>query len=187
MALEFAYDMKGYQIIGPSWIENDERYDIIARAPGPAPNDQMRLMLQALLTERFRIKLHREKRELPVYVLLRGKNEPKLKPGQPGGTATQTGTMTEVTFKNQPISRLAGMLTARMDRPVIDMTGIEGVYDYTIETGGLGFNGQPPADPTAGPSIFTAVQDNLGLRLESQKAPIEVLVIDAADRIPVGN
>src|SRR5262249_37729082 len=98
-----------------------------------------------------------------------------------------TGTLTQVTFKNQPISRLAVMLTARMDRPVIDMTGIEGVFDYTVETSGLGFNGQPPADPTPGPSRFTTVQDNLGLRLESQKAPIEVLVIDAADRIPVGN
>ena len=79
------------------------------------------------------------------------------------------------------------MLTARMDRPVLDMTGIEGVYDYTIETAGLGFAGQPPKDPTAGPSIFTAVQDDLGLRLESQNAPIEVLVIDSARRIPTEN
>jgi len=95
--------------------------------------------------------------------------------------------MTEVTFKNQPISRLAFMLTARMDRPVIDMTGIEGVYDYTVETGGLGFNGQPPAEPAASPSIFTAVQDNLGLRLESRRAPIEVLVVDTAQRTPTEN
>jgi uncharacterized protein (TIGR03435 family) len=79
------------------------------------------------------------------------------------------------------------MLTARMDRPVIDMTDIEGVYDYTIEAGGLGFDGQPPADPTAGPSIFTAVQDNLGLRLESRRAPIEVLVVDTAQRTPIEN
>ena len=104
-----------------------------------------------------------------------------------GGTPVQSGTMTEVTFKNQPISRLAFMLTARMDRPVIDMTGIEGVYDHTVETGGLGFNGQPPAEPAAGPSIFTAVQDNLGLRLESRRAPIEVLVVDTAQRTPTEN
>ena len=187
MALEWAYDLKGYQVVGPPWIDNEERYDIIAKAPGPAPNAQMKLMLQALLTERFRMKLHREKRELPVYVLLRGKGELKLKPGDAGGQPTQVGTATQITFKNQPVSRLAGMLTARMDRPVLDLTGIEGVYDYTVETGGLGFNGQPPADPTAGPSIFTALQDNLGLRLESQKAPIDVLVIDAVQRIPTSN
>ena len=187
MALEFAYNLKRYQIFGPAWIDNEERYDIIAKAPGPAPNDQLRLMLQALLTERFRLKLHREKRELPVYVLLRGKGEPKLKPGVPGGNPSQVGTLAQIVFKNQPIARLAGMLTARMDRPVIDMTGIEGVYDFTVETGGLGFDGQPPADPTAGPSIFTAVQDNLGLRLEAQRAPIEVLVVDAAQRIPIEN
>jgi uncharacterized protein (TIGR03435 family) len=187
LVLEWAYDVKRYQIFGPPWIDNEERYDIVAKAPGPALNDQMKLMLQALLTERFRVRLHREKRVLPVYVLLRGKSEPKLKPGDPRGTPTQVGTPTEITFKNQPIARLAFMLTARMDRPVLDMTGIEGVYDYIIETGGLGFNGQPAADPTAGPSIFTAVQDNLGLRLESQRAPIEVLVIDAVQRIPVQN
>ena len=187
MALEFAYDLKPYQVVGPDWINNEERYDIIARAPGPAPNDQMRQMLQALLTERFQIKLHREKKELPVYVLLRGKGALKLKPGDPNATPTQVGSPTQIVFKNQPISRLTGMLTARMDRPVIDMTGISGVYDYTVETGGLGFNGQPPADPTAGPSIFTAIQDNLGLRLESQRAPVDVLVVDQARRVPIEN
>ena len=187
MALEFAYDLKSFQIIGPDWIQNEERYDIIAKAPGPAPNDQMRQMLQALLTERFQMKVHREKRELPVYVLLRGKGELKLKPGNPNSPPTQVGSPKEIVFKNQPIARLAGMLTARMDRPVLDMTGITGVFDYTVETGGLGFSGQPPEDPTAGPSIFTAVQDNLGLRLESQRAPVEVIVIDQVQRTPTPN
>src|SRR4030095_16181964 len=133
------------------------------------------------------MRLHREKRELPVYVLLRGKGEPKLNPGDANGAPTQIGTPTEITFKSQQIARLTFIIAPRMDRPVLDRTGIEGVYDYTIETGGLGFNGQPATDPTAGPSIFTAVQDNLGLRLESQRAPIEVLVIDAVQRIPIQN
>jgi hypothetical protein len=90
------------------------------------------------------------------------------------------------TFEVASVKRAAGGGPPG-NRPVLDMTGIKGVYDFTIETGGLGFNGQPPDDPTLGPSIFTAVQDNLGLRLESQRAPIEVLVIDAVQRIPVQN
>ena len=71
--LEWAYSLDDYQIVGPDWIKNDERYDIAANAPGPASDEQMKPMLQALLTERFRIKQHRETRELPVYVLVPGK------------------------------------------------------------------------------------------------------------------
>ena len=79
------------------------------------------------------------------------------------------------------------MLTRRMDRPVLDMTGLKGVYDFTVDTSGLGFNGQPPADPNAGPSIFTAIQDNMGLLLEARKAPLEILVLDHVERIPTEN
>ena len=74
------------------------------------------------------------------------------------------------------------MLTRRMDRPVLDMTGLKGVYDYTVDTSGLGFNGQPVTDPNAGPSIFTAIQDNMGLLLEARKAPIDTLVIDHVEK-----
>ena len=142
-ALEWAYDLKDYEISGPAWIVAEDRYDIIAKASGPATNDQMRPMLQTLLLERFKMKVHRETRQLPVYVLLPGKGPAK--------------------------------------------TGLAGVYDYTVDLSGLGFNGQPPQDPTAGPSIFTAVQENLNLRLEAQRAPVEVLVIDQVEKIPVEN
>jgi uncharacterized protein (TIGR03435 family) len=186
-ALEWAYDLKDYEISGPDWINQEERFDIIAKASGPATNDQMRPMLQTLLLERLKMKVHRETRVLPVYLLLPGKGPAKVKPASADGDATLGGSANGVFFHNQPISRFTFMLTRRMDRPVLDKTGLTGVFDYTIDLSGLGFNGQPPQDPTAGPSIFTAVQDNLGLRLEAQRAPIDVLVIDQVDRIPIEN
>ena len=84
-ALEWAYDLKDYEISGPDWINGEERYDIIAKAAGPATNDQMKLMLQALLLERFKMNVHREMRDLPVYVLLPGKGPAKVKPASTDG------------------------------------------------------------------------------------------------------
>ena len=79
------------------------------------------------------------------------------------------------------------MLTRRMDRPVLDQTGLRGVYDYTLDTSGLGFNGAPPKEDTDGPSIFSAVQSDLGLKLTAEKQPVEILVIDQANKVPTAN
>jgi len=186
-ALEWAYDLKDYEISGPDWIKVDNRYDIIARAPGPATDDQMRPMLQTLLTERFQIKLHREKRDMNVYVLLPGKGLPKVKPPSSDTGPPLGGGPSGVFFHNQPISRFTFMLTRRMDRPVLDMTGLQGNYDFTIDLSGLGFAGRDPTEATNGPSIFTAVQNDLGLKLEARKQPIEILIIDSVNKVPLEN
>jgi uncharacterized protein (TIGR03435 family) len=184
--LEWAYDLKDYEIEGPDWINYANRYDIVANAPAPpAPDNEMRLMLQTLLTERFQLKLHKEMKTLDVYALLPGKGAPKLKDPAPGEQSGVAGSPTAAGFIKQPLSRLTFLLTRRMDRPVIDMTGIEGLYDYTLNLSGLNFNGDTPAD--GAPSIFTAVQEDLGLRLQAQKAPVQILVVDQAERIPTEN
>ena len=185
--IEWAYDLKDYQVLGPEWIKSDNRYDIVANAPGPVSDDDMKLMLQTLLLERFQMKVHRETKNLDVYALLPGKGAPKLqKPAADDQAGLGAGPNGTVKFTKQPLSRFTFMLTRRMDRPAIDMTGLPGLYDFTIDLSGLGFNGNPPAD-TSAPSVFTTVQDNLGLRLEAQKAPIEVLVIDHAEKVPTAN
>jgi uncharacterized protein (TIGR03435 family) len=180
-ALEWAYDLKDYEISGPEWINIAEHYDIIAKAAGPATNEQMRPMLQTLLTERFQMKLHREKKELPVYVFLPGKGAPKLKaPGE--GDPSLSRNANAITFHKFPISRLTFLLTRRMDRPVVDMTGLNGLYDFTVDLSGL-----PPADPSTSPSIFTAVEEDLGLKLEARSFPVDILMIDQVERVPTEN
>jgi uncharacterized protein (TIGR03435 family) len=186
-AIEWAFDLKDYQVIGPDWIKVDERYDIIAKAPGPATNDEMRPMLQALLTERFQMKLHREKRDMNVYVLVPGKSPAKVKPPASDSEPSLAGGQGGVTFRNQPISRFTFMLTRRMDRPVLDETGLKGNYDFTVDVSGLGFAGRDPAEGTTGPSIFTAVQNDLGLKLEGRKQPVDVLVVDSVSKVPTEN
>src|ERR1700733_7280609 len=90
--IEWAYDLKDYQVSGPDWIKNDNRYDIVANAPGPASDDQMKLMLQTLLLERFQMKVHKETKNLDVYALLPGKGAPKLqKPTEDEQTSLGAG------------------------------------------------------------------------------------------------
>lgn len=186
-AIEWAYDLKDYQVFGPDWIKNDNRYDIVANAPGPASEDDMRKMLQALLLQRFQMQAHRETRNLDVYALLPGKGPSKLVAATADEqTALGAGPNGTAKFTKQPVSRFTFLLTRRMDRPALDMTGLKGEYDFTIDLSGLGFNGNPPQDTNA-PSIFTTVQDNLGLRLVAQKAPVDVLVIDRVEKVPTAN
>ncbi len=185
-ALEWAYDLQDYQIAGPEWIKVEERYDIIAKAEGPATNEQMKQMLQTLLIERFQMQLHREKKELPVFVLLPGKGPAKLKAAAPGSEPRLAGSATGASFFSQPLSRFTFMLTRRMAAPVLDMTGLTGIYDFTVDTSGLGPNGNPPPNST-GPSIFTAVEQDLGLKLEARKTAVDILVIDHVERVPTEN
>jgi uncharacterized protein (TIGR03435 family) len=187
--LEWAYSLQDYELVGPDWIKGEERYDIYANAPGPATDEAMRPMLQALLLERFQMKVHRETREMAAYLLLPGKGAAKVKDSaadsQPGFVPNKEG---GVLFRHFGISRLTFLLTRRMDHPVLDQTGLKGIYDYSLDLSGLSeFSGPPNPDPN-GMSIFAAIQQDLGLKLELHKQqPIDVLVIDAANKVPTAN
>ncbi len=196
--LMYAYGLHPRQIVGgPAWIETNF-YDINAEAEGEGqPNDeQWEIMVRKLMADRFKLTFHREKRELSVYAIEVGKTGPKLtkSAGTPNGFASTSirfdGATPVLPATNATIADLADFLQAVvMDRPVVDETGLRGRYDFTLkwtpdqfQFGGAGGQTTPPADDAEAPDLFTAVQQQLGLKLESTKAPVEVLVIDHIER-----
>ncbi len=169
-----AYSLRGYQISGQNWIDQ-ERYDIIARVGRPAPYAEQRLMLQSMLADRFQLTAHTETRVLPAYELVVGKNGPRLHEATPDDIGSRVfPNAPGVSAKQISMPRLAELLSIKLDRPVADKTGLSGLFDielkWTPDTA--------PPDADLGPSVFTAVQEQLGLRLEARKLPIEVLIID---------
>jgi uncharacterized protein (TIGR03435 family) len=204
---------------GPSWIDS-ERFDIEARAKGDLSSANERLMLQSLLESRFKLSLHHETRQLPLYALTvtkAGKTGPQLiphsddsqcsplstdkPPRQPGPTENlptycggffmnpRPGDLRE-TARGVTMSMLASFLNQSLDRKVLDKTGLDGTFDlkleFSPETGpgssGPSTEGNAESSPSTAPSLFTALQEQLGLKLESTKGPVDVLVIDAADQ-----
>lgn len=209
-----AYGMKNYQISGPAWIES-QVYDIEARVPAGATKEQAAVMLQNLLADRFQLKLHRETKEVPIYNLVAGKkgsklqpyeegkpfafhlpDEPEIRPGQL--MMTMNAGKRRVEARKQSVQSLADMLAAEAGRPVLNKTGMNGDIDYALEFQPSGQNRAPAAPPPDvlvtgaahdddSPSIFTAVQEQLGLRLEPGKGPIETLIVDSGEKVPTEN
>jgi uncharacterized protein (TIGR03435 family) len=186
-----AYEIEDYQVAGiPAWVQS-ERYAIRAKAAKASSPHEIRLMLQALLAERFRLKMHRETKTMAGYVLSVDKGGAKLPPPKTGVPADSMGVIQlgggEIWGRATSMKNLARGLRLELERPVIDETKIAGNYDIRLrfEEGNAELADKDrPSDPTAG-SIFAALHE-LGLRLDSRKVEIGVLVIDAAER-PSGN
>jgi len=199
--IEIAYQVREFQVNGPAWI-SEEKFDITAKAEGPGA--AMREMLQSLLADRFNLKVHREKRELPVYALMVSGLKMKLSKdqtpwagdfpnGSPDGRPTTGASPTVLSpgrFLGEaiPMSMFVTLLADKLGRPVINKTGLMGRYDIDLRY--VPGSGQSPSDEAdqsrqadaSTPSLFTAIREQLGLRLESAKGPVEVLVIDHIDR-----
>jgi uncharacterized protein (TIGR03435 family) len=245
--------VKGYQISGPAWIDT-ERFNIVAKVPKGASKDDVKLMLQNLLAERFKLALHREKKDLPMYALVVGKNGPKMKESPPDDPDSKDATgpqdpadaaanqqkvkqAMETVVRNmkdglpsppalagrgtsmmmmpgrarmssskETMSQFAEWLASQLDRPVVDQTGLTKNYGVTLEyapesVGGRGPMGMalppmpaggeggapPEADSQAAPSLFTALQEQLGLKLEQKKGPVDLLVVDHLEKTPTEN
>jgi uncharacterized protein (TIGR03435 family) len=249
-----AYDVKDYQISGPDWM-NQQRYDVKATHPPNTPREEVSLMLQKLLEDRFKMVIHKEKRQLPAYALTEAKSGFKLKPmseeevaavrpptppgggagvafgsggrggpGGPGGGAIPGGGGGRVMMSIGPgsrrieaeaitISGLADMLANQTGRPVVDTTGIKGSYKIKLEftpdestpgpRGMMMLGGGPPPGAVAGgggehrpvapegaveaPPLMAVLQEQFGLKLESRKEPLDVIVIEKAERVPTEN
>jgi uncharacterized protein (TIGR03435 family) len=201
LLIQQAYNVQPFQIIGaPAWV-GSERYDIEARDEDAQKNDQFRPKLQSLIEERFKAVMHGETRDLPIYFLTVAKNGSKLKagpcftkepntplpPSQPASSLCgyfQTGNGS-LKGTGQRLEYLADTLSGILRRKVLDRTGLAGTFDFELKWTpdiNTAVNGEEAAAPDGGPSIFTAIEEQLGLKLESGKAPIDVLVIDRIDR-----
>ncbi len=194
-----AYGVKPYQISGPGWIldrSGSDVYDVIATAGNPAPVAQVKRMLGPLLAERFHLAFHRETRELPVFALLVAKGEPKFKePGDGGDPSIRPDGEGGLSFKNLSMEDLADWLTMlpSMGRPVIDHTGLAGSFSFHANLFYLE-KGTPPdelkrtmANADAADTLRATLREQLGLKLEAQKAPLEILIIDHAEKVPTEN
>jgi uncharacterized protein (TIGR03435 family) len=179
-------DDRRYAVIGPDWLEG-ESFDLEATFPADTPQAQIRPMLQTFLTSRFRMTAHRETRQLPNYTLVVAKGGAKIKPDEAGQSQTSGGngsfTATKTTMPHfaDLLARVAGL-------PVVDGTGLAGVYTFKLEwSPAAGLNVTTDATPSSGPSIFTALEEQLGLHLQSGKGPVEVVAIDSMEKMPTEN
>jgi uncharacterized protein (TIGR03435 family) len=202
MLLAAAFDVKDYQISGPDWLDS-ERFDVMAKIPEGVKREQVPAMLQALLAERFKMTFRREKKEMGVYALIVGKNGIKAKAVD--GSAKGVGQIMMIgrghVESKVTLSGFADFLSRWVDRPVLDMTETKGNFDikldWTPEPGQGVMRGLPVGPPRTdggegggdsnGPSIFTALQEQLGLRLESRKAPVDIVMLDHIEKIPAAN
>jgi uncharacterized protein (TIGR03435 family) len=180
--MAFAYQVMPEEISGgPSWAESDG-FDIDAKGTGAkVPPSEFRQMIQTLLAERFHLKMHREQRPLTVYVLVQAKNRAKLVEATDRSPEASLriegpGVMTGVAT----MPALATVLMRPLQRKVIDETGLQGAYNVRLRFAPEQRTapGTDPPPPSDGPSVFTALQDQLGLSLKTAKRPVEVLVID---------
>jgi uncharacterized protein (TIGR03435 family) len=188
--LKNAYGIRDFQIVQPpDWLDS-QRYDVIAKAETDVPADRMKLMLQSLLADRFQLKVHREPKDVQAYVLTIGKNGPKIQPaaGDPGrvsrkGLGAIAGSKASIAQLTEALSDVALNGHYILDRPVLDRTGLSGVYDFVLTWTPEPGQFSPGSTPDlSGPSLFTAVQEQLGLKLEIQKAQVEILVIDHVEK-----
>jgi uncharacterized protein (TIGR03435 family) len=190
LLITVAYDAQDYQLSGgPGWIDS-EKYDVVALAGHDVSRDELRMLLRTLLADRFKLKLRQEPREMSVYSLVVGKNGPKLEEVDPQTQrAGVRSSSTRMIAAPATMAQLATALGISLRCPVLDNTGLKGKYNFKLEWSAMSKPARPPGDDSdlvasdpSGPSIFTALQEQLGLRLRSQKGSGTFFVIERVER-----
>jgi uncharacterized protein (TIGR03435 family) len=207
-AIRGAYKVRDFQIVGPDWMST-ARFDVAAKLPAGATTDQIPEMFQALLEERFKLTWRREPKEMQVYALLAGKDGPKLKAaemtnpqpmamgtdGKPRAAVMFGGSLSAMTITAPAASllTLVGVMTRFTSRPVVDETGIDGLYEFSLTfaaeaDAGLprGYQGEPAGAADPAPTVSEAVK-KYGLRIETRKAPIDMFVVTHIEKTPTAN
>lgn len=196
--IRWAYEVKSYQFEAPKWTES-ARFDLEAKLATGTSREEFRLMLQRLLAERFKLRVHQEKRTGDVYELAISKKGSKLKAAQspapsdaptpekryPGSFTIAQPNRAMVRAVNEPISYLISQLSSAFDLPILDSTGLKGRYDFELSwaPNTLDANQETSSLPT----LFDALPEQLGLRLTRTKGQIDVLLVDHVERVPSAN
>ncbi len=189
--IAIAYRFNSERIKGPGWID-EQYYDVAAKLPSGTSKDRVPEMMQVLLAERLKVAVHRETKEEQIYFLVAGKDGPKLKkvddtdafdPDHVRGDHLPAAIVTGGIIGHAiPIPQLAGMLGNATGREVVDHTGLAGNFNINLRWRPDGVNINPNS-----PDLFTALQQQLGLKLEPGRGPVELLVVDHAERTPTEN
>jgi uncharacterized protein (TIGR03435 family) len=177
-----AYEVQDFQVSGPDWLAT-QRFEVIAKLPQGATEKQIPEMLRALLAERFTLTVHKESKEMQIDTLTVAKGGLKVKPveSDAGQVRVNPG---RIQLHGAPMSQLSALLARMLDRPVLDQTGAAGNYDLRFE---FTPEGAAPSSDNPKPSLFTALQEQAGLKLESKKAPVELVVVDRVEKLPTEN
>ena len=196
--IAMAYGLKNYQLEGPDWLA-DVKFDIAAKFPEALPNNReeynkaLHSMMEKLLVERFKVAVHRSTKNFSVYVLVVDKRGIKFKEVPDSDSHNQNSNNTHYQGRCVPMSSFADFLARRVDLPVLDMTGLKGFYDLALDW--VPESRAPEdsksdvtaANVSAGTSLPVALQEQLGLKLEMRKAPIEMLIVDHVEKVPTEN
>ena len=186
--VKWAYRVMEYQVSGPEWM-GFERFDISAKAGDAVGEDQLRLMMQTLLHDRFGLALHHETKEMQAYALVVAKGGPKFRESAEEGEMDfqpDKGRMAVKVARAQ-VGMLADILYNVLHAPVIDQTGLKGRYDVTIDIGKYILDKPPDSAMDITAMLINGLQEELGLKLESKKMPLDLLVVDRVEKKPVEN
>lgn len=189
-----AYDIKPYQLEGPDWL-GSEHFDISAKIPETVSAQRVgreqykaafKSMMQGMLAERFKLAVHPDRKTMGAYALVVGKSGIKFKPVPAGGPSSANTHNTHFTGTGISMDTFAAVISQHTEIPVLDFTGLKGVYDLKLDWQD-DHQAHDAADAPPGPGIIEAIEDQLGLRLEHRKAPVDILVVDHVEKTPTEN
>jgi uncharacterized protein (TIGR03435 family) len=187
-AVRWAYSVFDYQVTGPGWI-GDERYDIVAKADTPATETELRLMLRELLAERFQLAVHPETKELQAYAVTVGKNGHKMHESTTQGPMSIKPTGLVLTVERADLDELCAMAQQPLKLPVVNLTGLTGKWDFKVDAAPYltpEVTGAKNVTDLIGVAI-TAANEQLGLKIESRKMQVNLIVVDRAVKTPPAN
>lgn len=186
-----AYDLKDYQLEGPDWLSS-LRFDVVAKYPEALPKDRekynaaLQAMMREMLSERFKLAAHRDQKTFSVYALVVSKPGIKFKQVPDSDSHNSSSNNTHFVGTCISVAMFADFLARRMDLPVIDMTDLKGFYNLTLDWVPES-KADAPVDLPSGLTLRDAIQEQLGLKLESRQAPLEILIVDHAEKVPTEN